>query len=134
MLLLSRVLPLITDNILLYSFFETNNNTIIKKINSLKTKKKPTRHNIYLTFEPAQYTSRQLSSMSDRLILSLVTLPVEIIYLILDHQEDFTIVCSMRNVCQRLNAIVDSYRRYQVNFFFILKVAFPSTFKNLFSA
>ncbi len=39
MLSLSRFLPLITDIILLYLFFETNNYTIIKKINSPKTKK-----------------------------------------------------------------------------------------------
>jgi hypothetical protein len=38
-LLLSRFLPFITDIILFYLFFETNNYTIMKKINSLKTKK-----------------------------------------------------------------------------------------------
>jgi len=97
------------------------------KIETHSKRKKPTRYIIYLTCEPTRYTSRQLSSMSNRIIPSLVTLPVEIIYRILDHQTDFTIICSMRNVCQRLNRIVDSYHRYQVNFFLILNASFSFT-------
>jgi hypothetical protein len=91
----------------------------------------PTRHIIYLTFEPTRYTFRQLSSMSNRITLSLVTLPVEIIYRILDHQEDVDIICSMRNVCRRLNTIVDSYHRYQVNFFFYFKYLIFIRFHNI---
>ncbi len=121
MLLLSRLLSVVVDVILFYVFFQTNNYTIMKKINPLKMEKTKQTYHIYLTFEPTQYTSRQLSPMSHRTILSLVTLPVEIIYRILDHQDNFTIICSMRNVSQRLNKIVDSYHRYQVNFFFYFK-------------
>jgi hypothetical protein len=98
-----------------------------RKIWTHSKRTKLTRHIIYLTFEPTRYTSRQLSSMSNRITLSLLTLPVEIVYRILDHQNDFTIICSMRNVCQRLNKIVDSYHRYQVNLFFILNVSFSFT-------
>jgi hypothetical protein len=76
--------------------------------------------------QPNKYTSRKRPSMSERINLSLVTLPVEVIYRILDHQDDLTILCSMQNVCQRLNTILDSYHRYQVNFFFILNISFPS--------
>ncbi len=77
-------------------------------------RKKSSRHIIYIALQPTRYTSRQLSPMT----LSLVNLPVEIIYRILDHQSDFVIICTMRQVCQRLNKIVDGYHRYQVNFFF----------------
>ncbi|CAF0899067.1 unnamed protein product [Adineta steineri] len=45
--------------------------------------------------------------------VSFVTLPVELVYRILDYQSDITIIFSMRNVCQRFNAIVESYDRYQ---------------------
>ncbi|CAF1411770.1 unnamed protein product [Adineta steineri] len=51
--------------------------------------------------------------MFDKTTMSLHTLPVELVYRILDYQTDLTIVISMRNVCQRLNKIVDTYSRYQ---------------------
>jgi hypothetical protein len=53
--------------------------------------------------------------------LSLHTLPVELVYRILDNLEELTILLSLRNVCTRLNDITDTYQRYQVNFNFILK-------------
>ncbi|CAF4060605.1 unnamed protein product, partial [Adineta steineri] len=45
--------------------------------------------------------------------LTILTLPVEIVYRILDHQNDLTMLCSMRNVCQRFDTIIDRYHRYQ---------------------
>ncbi|CAF4230839.1 unnamed protein product, partial [Adineta steineri] len=51
--------------------------------------------------------------MFDKTTMSLHTLPVELVYRVLDYQTDLTIVISMRNVCQRLNKIVDTYSRYQ---------------------
>jgi hypothetical protein len=64
-------------------------------------------------------------SMSGKMSLMLHTLPVEIVYRILDNLSILSILCSMRNVCTRLNAITDSYQRYQVNlkscFFFLLQ-------------
>ncbi len=56
--------------------------------------------------------------MSDKTSLSLHTLPVELVYRILDNLNVLTIVCSMRNVCARINAITDSYHRYKVKFIF----------------
>ncbi|CAF1108559.1 unnamed protein product [Adineta steineri] len=51
--------------------------------------------------------------MSSKTILSLHTLPVEMVYRILDNLNPSTIFWSMETVCQRLNAILDSYDRYK---------------------
>ncbi|CAF0992246.1 unnamed protein product [Adineta steineri] len=45
--------------------------------------------------------------------VSFQTLPVELFYRILDKLDILTIITSCRNVCTRLNAITDSYDRYQ---------------------
>ncbi len=47
--------------------------------------------------------------------MSFLTLPIELIYRILDQLDDFTMISSMRNVCTHINTIVDTYHRYQVN-------------------
>ena len=49
------------------------------------------------------------------MILSLSSLPVEIIYRILDHLTDKHLFLSMNNVSQRLNLILNSYQPYQVS-------------------
>ncbi|CAF1667628.1 unnamed protein product, partial [Adineta ricciae] len=41
------------------------------------------------------------------------TLPVELVYRIMDHQNDRTLFCSMQNICRRLNQILSTYQRYQ---------------------
>jgi len=46
---------------------------------------------------------------------SLSTLPIELVYRILDNLNLFDIVVSAYNVCTRLNSIIDSYHPYQVN-------------------
>ena len=46
----------------------------------------------------------------------LTTLPVELIYRILDQLDELIILTSVRNVCKRFNVITDSYYRYQVMF------------------
>ena len=46
---------------------------------------------------------------------SLLTLPVELVYQILDHLDELTILFSVRDVCSRLNLITNTYRRYQVS-------------------
>lgn len=46
---------------------------------------------------------------------SIIILPVELVYRILNHLDLFEILVSMRNVCQRLDQIVDTYDQYQVN-------------------
>ncbi|CAF4319182.1 unnamed protein product, partial [Adineta steineri] len=35
--------------------------------------------------------------MANQTIATFLTLPVELVYRILDHQSDFTMLCSMRN-------------------------------------
>jgi hypothetical protein len=53
--------------------------------------------------------------MSDKVtVVSLLTLPVEFIYRILDHLDVLTILISVRHVRLRLNAIIDTYHRYKV--------------------
>jgi hypothetical protein len=52
--------------------------------------------------------------MSEKLTFHLHKLPVELVYRILDNLDQLTIILSCRNVCTRLNAITDTYRRYKV--------------------
>lgn len=54
--------------------------------------------------------------------LSLHTLPVELVYRILDNLDDHQIFLSCINVCVRLNVIIDTYDRYKVIFDFIMKL------------
>ncbi|CAF4343516.1 unnamed protein product, partial [Rotaria magnacalcarata] len=42
-----------------------------------------------------------------------LALPVELTYRILDYLDDFSTVCSIRDVCTRLNMIIDAYGRHQ---------------------
>ena len=50
-----------------------------------------------------------------RTMSSFLNLPLEIVYRILDHESDKTLFCSMQNVCQRLNKILNTYDRYLVS-------------------
>ncbi len=58
--------------------------------------------------------STETPSLFNKMSLSLHTLPVELVYIILDKLNDKTIFFSCSNVCTRLNDIVNTYRRYQV--------------------
>ena len=60
------------------------------------------------------------------MVLSLHTLPVEIIYRILDDLDVDNILISCRNVCQRLNDIIDTYHRYRVIFITLSINSHPS--------
>ncbi|CAF4078196.1 unnamed protein product [Rotaria magnacalcarata] len=51
--------------------------------------------------------------MSEKVSWSLLTLPIDIIYRILYQIDNFTIFCSIRGVCARVNAILVTYYRYQ---------------------
>ncbi|CAF5227457.1 unnamed protein product, partial [Rotaria magnacalcarata] len=51
--------------------------------------------------------------MSRNIPSNLLELPIELVYRVMDCLDKFTIVFSMRNVCMRLNAIIDTYNRYQ---------------------
>ena len=58
--------------------------------------------------------------MSGKNILSLHTLPVELVYRILDNLNTLDILYSMRNVSKRIDAITDSYYEYQVSVYAII--------------
>lgn len=46
-------------------------------------------------------------------MLSLHNLPIEIVYRIFDNLNDKELFLSTQNICQRLNSILNSYRRYE---------------------
>jgi hypothetical protein len=56
--------------------------------------------------------------MSHNVTPSLLDLPIELIYRILDHLEPKEIFLSVLNACQQINTIIDTYQPYQVNFVF----------------
>ena len=62
--------------------------------------------------------------MSNNFIPTLYTLPVEILYHILDDLDAQTILCSFRHTCRQFRAVVNSYNRYIVNFQSISKPDF----------
>ncbi|CAF4804682.1 unnamed protein product, partial [Rotaria socialis] len=43
----------------------------------------------------------------------ILSLPIELVYKILDNLDDYTILCSIRDSCKKLNDIVDVYPRYR---------------------
>ncbi|CAF4614576.1 unnamed protein product, partial [Rotaria sp. Silwood2] len=43
---------------------------------------------------------------------SMLTIPANLVHRILDHLDDFTILCSVRNVCTGLNVITEAYHRF----------------------
>ena len=53
--------------------------------------------------------------MTNVIHLSLHTMPIDLVYRILDHLDVSNIALSCRNVCSRLDAITSSYRRYKVS-------------------
>ena len=67
--------------------------------------------------------------MVDKIRPSLLTLPVELVYRILDNLHEKAILLSVRNVCTRLNLITDTYHRYQVNISFYFQINFSSCLK-----
>lgn len=52
--------------------------------------------------------------MADIVDSPLLGLPIELIYRILDWVDILTIEISVRNVCTRLRALIDTYRLFQV--------------------
>jgi hypothetical protein len=67
------------------------------------------------------HITKETSSIHNKMTLSLHTIPVELVYRILDHLDPEKIFWSCINVCTKLNAITDTYYRYQVIFAFIIK-------------
>ena len=60
-----------------------------------------------------------------KLTASLQTLPVELVYRILDELDDSTLIRSCYYVCTKLNNIIDTYRRYRVNLRIFMEKIFP---------
>ena len=75
------------------------------------------------------HISKETTSASTKMALSLHTLPIHLVYRILDNLDNFTILVSCRGVCTRLNDITDTYKRYQVIFHFIMRVHIPIIFE-----
>ena len=59
--------------------------------------------------------------MADKVDPSFHTLPGELVHRILNLLDDFNVFYTVRNVCQRLDTIVDGYRRYQVDAYVMKK-------------
>lgn len=57
--------------------------------------------------------------MSNKNVPSLPTLPIELLYRVFAHLDDFTIFCSIQHVCERINRMLNVYRPYQVIFFLL---------------
>ena len=55
-----------------------------------------------------------------KMSLTLQNLPIEMVYRIMDHLNDKSLYLSFINVCQRLNRIIYSSQRYQVNHYIFL--------------
>ncbi|CAF3781444.1 unnamed protein product [Rotaria sp. Silwood1] len=55
----------------------------------------------------------QTTFMANKTPMSILVLPVELVYRVLDNLDGFELLCSVRNVCTRLNMITDTYHRYQ---------------------
>lgn len=53
--------------------------------------------------------------MSKTVVTSILQVPIEFLYRILDDLDEFTLLCSMHDVCTRLNMIMDTYHRWKVN-------------------
>jgi hypothetical protein len=66
------------------------------------------------------------------MVSSFLTLPVELVYRILDNLNDQTIFLSLINVCTRLNTIINTYDPYKVNFSFYFWTYFTIIFETLF--
>ena len=53
--------------------------------------------------------------MSERSAPALLTLPIELVYRILNYLQSYDIFISAHNVCLKLNSIIDTYQPYQVS-------------------
>jgi hypothetical protein len=59
--------------------------------------------------------SNETITMSEQFPPPFLTLPVELVYRILDKLDELTILLSIYNVCEKLNIIINSYHQYRVN-------------------
>lgn len=68
------------------------------------------------------HISKDTTLTSTEMIFSLHTVPVELVYLILDNVNRKTLFMSCFGVCKRLNAIINTYHPYKVIFDFIVNI------------
>ena len=66
--------------------------------------------------------------MANTVVPSLINLPIETVYRILDHLDPLDILLSVRDTCTRLNQITDTYQPYQVNLIDKICLMFADTF------
>lgn len=67
-----------------------------------------------ITQNKYEHTCYRFTFMADNNKLSLHTLPVQLVHRIFNNLDDFDILFAVRNVCTRLDTVVDNYRRYRV--------------------
>jgi len=60
----------------------------------------------------------ETTSICNSMPSSLHTLPIDLVYRILDHLDNMTIFWSCQNVCRRLNDVVNTYHPYRVTLTF----------------
>jgi len=63
----------------------------------------------------SDHLKRILFQIRRQMPLSIHALPIDIVYRIFDHLNEKDLFISINNVNQRLNAILNSYQRFQVN-------------------
>ena len=68
--------------------------------------------------------------MSSKINLTFLTLPVELVYRILDYLDDWSLICSIRNVSTRINRIIDNYHRYRVSYLVPMRKSSPHYVQN----
>lgn len=79
----------------------------------LRTINSKTRRNIFTSKKP--FVAKTLHTrMSSENLSSLLTIPVELVYRILNHLSAYKIFLSVCNVCVKLDSIIDTYQPYQV--------------------
>ena len=76
------------------------------------------RHQWLICWSASLHNQSYMKSTSrERMFIpSLVTIPVDLVYRIFDYLDEVALLCSVRDVCRRMNRIVDSYSPYQVIF------------------
>ena len=93
----------------------------VTKINPFQTKSILSIHTINQVHSSITFTN-----VKRKIIPSLLILPVELVYRILDHLDDWTMSYATKNICTHINTIVDIYHRHQVNFSFFSYLVFKS--------
>jgi hypothetical protein len=113
-----------------YLFFVTYCYHLIRKNKYCTTAKSYIKHkkksgSFIVSKNHIQHAFHNKKLMAHQTNLSLHTIPVQLVYQILDHIDNETLFKSCYGVCQRLNAIMDTYQPYQV----IFSCIFPSVLR-----